>query len=93
MFRLLSLAACLQSHFTFYFQVSMKLKKLIKSFLETQDKPTVDVIEEIRYRTQSVTSGHPFRSVPPSLTEETQSLVRTDSDDRLSYHRYMSIAG
>ncbi|CAD5233263.1 unnamed protein product [Bursaphelenchus xylophilus] len=60
---------------------------------ETQHKPKVEVIEEFRYRAQSVTTGHPFRSVPPSLTDETQSLVQSEQDDRLSYHRYMSITG
>ncbi|CAD5230499.1 unnamed protein product [Bursaphelenchus okinawaensis] len=60
---------------------------------ETQHKPKVEVIEEFRYRAQSISTGHPFRSVPPSLTDETQSLVQSEADERLSYHRYMSIAG
>jgi len=58
---------------------------------ETQHKPTVEVIEEIRYRAESISSGHPFRSVPINFSEEGQSLVQSDSD--YSYHRYMSIAG
>ncbi|KAI6180237.1 MFS transporter, SP family [Aphelenchoides besseyi] len=57
---------------------------------ETQHKPTAEVIEEIRFRAASVSQGHPFRSVPQNISDETQSLI---SDSDYSYHRYMSITG
>ncbi|KAI6192290.1 MFS transporter, SP family [Aphelenchoides bicaudatus] len=61
---------------------------------ETQHKPASEVVEEIRFRATSISSGHPFRVIPQSTTnDETQSLLRSESDFSSSHYRYMSTTG
>ncbi|KAH7729039.1 Protein F53H8.3 [Aphelenchoides avenae] len=60
---------------------------------ETRNKQATEIIEEFRYRTQSLAHGRPFRTMPMSVPEESRRLIRSDSSSTTSYHRYMSIGG
>ncbi|KAI1712029.1 sugar transporter domain-containing protein [Ditylenchus destructor] len=61
---------------------------------ETRGKQSGEIVEEIRFRAQSVSIGRPLRDIPEEFDEETRMLVRDGvSSDEHSYHRYMSING
>jgi hypothetical protein len=60
---------------------------------ETQHKHTTEVVEEIRFRAESISTGHPFRAILSS--DETQTLLRaeTATNSSASHYRYMSTTG